>query len=394
MEREQAMLKRVENFRGKMEAAGINLAIICRSVNVFHFTDFNPINFSMPSYVVIPAKGDACLLLNAIRGPRSNELSAMRNIKLFGKWSDNPSIAANEFDALKVIADSYQLGELHVGCDLGGLSYAKYKKITAALGIDEITDISEVIEREKLVKDELALERVKVSAKITNIGMNKMLECLRAGATEIDAVIETKYTMLKEYSAKYSDYIISGFGSPDASIQEFFNVYCASGIRTSYGAEHPRKVVPQKGDLVLPVVTTKISGYSVENERTLYVGELDDYRMSIFKTVVEARGEVFKVIKPGIPFSVLYNAAADVFRKNGFGDFVPGRIGHGIGLTIHEFLSVNAACDILLEPGMVFTVEPGLMSAKFGGVRPSDTVLVTENGYENLTDTENGILKI
>ncbi len=132
MSREGYVQARIESFRKKMDEEGINFAIIVRPVNVFHFSDFNPINFSMQSFVLIPRSGDPCLLLNAIRGPRSNELSGLRTIKLYGKWSDNPSVAKDPFEAIKIIASSYGLGSLRVGCELGALSYVNYQKISAA----------------------------------------------------------------------------------------------------------------------------------------------------------------------------------------------------------------------------------------------------------------------
>lgn len=394
MNRQEIIQARIEKFRSKMVEKGINLAVVSRSVNVFYFTDFNPLNFSMASYVLIPAKGEACLLLNAIRGPRSNELSALRNIKLYGKWSDNPSVAKDAFEAIKIIGRSYGLGELRVGSDLGSLTYASYNKICNALEVKEMTDIGGLIDDEKTIKDEMAIERMRKAAVIGNAGMDKMIAELRNGATEAAAVMEAKYAMQKIWLERFSEYDVTGFGSPEASIQDMLTATCSSGVRTSYGAESARNIVPAKGDLVLPIIIAKLGGYSIENERSLYVDHLDDYRMRVFETVIEARENVFKAIRPGTTFSALYNEAKSVFVKNGFGEFVPGRIGHGIGMTGHEHPSVAAEYEVVLQPGMVFTVEPGLMSAKFGGVRPSDTVLVTESGYELLTDTENGILKM
>lgn len=99
-------------------------------------------------------------------------------------------------------------------------------------------------------------------------------------------------------------------------------------------------------------------------------------------------------LKPGTPFEDLYAGAVEIFGAYGFGSILPGRIGHGIGLSAHEFPSVAQRNRMPLAPGMVFTVEPGLMDKKWGGVRHSDTVLVTEDGYESLTKFPNGRLTI
>ncbi len=394
MNRVDTLNGRMESFRGKMDTAGINLAIIVRPVDIYHFSDFNPINYSMQSFVLIPRFGEPCLLLNAVRGPRSDELSGMRNIKLYGKWSDNPSVAKSPIDAIKIIAESYKLGKLRIGSELSSLIHTNYLKIADALCVEEITDITEVMDLEKLVKDDMAIERLTNCADVCNHGMNIMIECLRGGSTEAVATIEANYAMKKKWISEYPQYDITGFGSTEASIQDALMTTCSSGIRTAYGAESARDYKPISGDLVLPIIIGKMGGYSVENERSLYVDQLDDYRMKVFEIVMEARNSVFNMIRPDVTFSDLYHSAASIFEKQGFGDFMPARIGHGMGLTNHEYPSVEAGNMRKLEPGMVFTVEPGLMSSKFGGVRPSDTVLITKDGFKNLTNTENGILRI
>jgi Xaa-Pro aminopeptidase len=75
------------------------------------------------------------------------------------------------------------------------------------------------------------------------------------------------------------------------------------------------------------------------------------------------------------------------YEDAGFGNILPGRCGHGMGLSSHEFPSVTKGNKASLQPGMVLTVEPGLMSAELGATRNSDTVLITENGFEFLTNS-------
>ena len=93
------------------------------------------------------------------------------------------------------------------------------------------------------------------------------------------------------------------------------------------------------------------------------------------------------MIRPGAVFEDLYLAAMEVYQDAGFGDILPGRCGHGMGLSSHEFPSVTKGSKLVLAPGMIFTVEPGLMSVQLGAVRHSDTVLVTDAGFEFLTNS-------
>lgn len=390
----ECVSQRIEQFRKRMQKEEINLAIITKPVDIYHFSLFNPVVQSMMSFMLIPLEGEPCLLVHALRGGHAKMDSPIKKIRMYAKWGDAVSVAMDPFEALKIVVEEYGIKNLHVGSELGFLSMSNYLKMKDALGVEKIADITDAISFEKLIKDELAIERLKKAADLSNIGMNSLVYSLKNGATEIEACNEATKCVLDAWNQKYPEFEMCGFGTSEEQITMSLCITCSSGSRISFGADAPRKHVPENGELTLPISIATIGGYSVENERSMYAGELDDYKMSIFETVIEAREEVFKQIIPGNTFAQLYDAAAQVFEKRGFGQFLPGRIGHGMGLSLHEWPSVAKGSDEKLQPGMVFTVEPGLMSATFGGVRPSDTVLVTEDGYINLTNTENGIMKI
>ena len=390
----QCVESRIQKFQKRLADRGVDIAVITKPVDVYHFSLFNPVVQSMPSYMIIPQKGEAKLLLHALRGPHAQKESPMKNIVCYAKWGNNPSIADNAFKALGILVREYGIPHPVIGAELSALTFSDYHKVAAALETNELTDVTDLVNAEKLIKDTLAIERLKIAADLANTGMNIMVSELRNGASEIEASNASIAKVLDEWKRKYPQYELCGFGTSEEQVTLSLPIGCSSCDRIAFGADAPRDYVPQRGDLVLPIVITTVGGYSVENERSLYVGELDRYKTSIFETVIEAHEKALAQVRPGAPMANVFNAAAKVFIDNGFGEFLPGRCGHGMGLSLHEWPSVDNKSDLILEPGMVFTVEPGLMNVTFGGVRPSDTVLVTETGYENLTDTENGFMKI
>jgi len=297
-------------------------------------------------------------------------------------------------EALKIVIDSYKLTKPVIGAETGALSYNDYGKICAKLGVDRLEDVTELISWEKLVKDELAIDRLIKAADLANEGMNAMIAALKDRASEIEAANASVAKVLDVWKNRYPEYELCGFGTSEEQVVMGLPIGVSSCDRIAFGADAPRAYVPQKGDLVLPIVITTLGGYSIENERSLYVEELDDYKTKIFETVLEAHEKAMAAVKPGITFAQIFDVAANVFIDRGFEQFMPGRIGHGMGLALHEWPSVAKGSDMKVEAGMVFTIEPGIMNVAFGGVRPSDTVLVTEDGYRNLTNTVNGMLKI
>ncbi len=390
----ECVKSRIQKFQNKLAENGIDIAIITKPVDVYHFSLFNPVVQSMQSFMIIPQNGEARLLLHALRGPHAQKESPIKNIVCYAKWGNTPSIAADPYDALKIVTSEYGISKPVFGAELGALTFADYNKMKSKLETEELVDITAMVSAEKLIKDELAVTRLKIAADLANAGMDVMIHELRKGKSEIEASNASIAKVLDEWRLKYYEYELCGFGTSEEQVTLSLPIGCSSCDRIAFGADAPRNYVPQKGDLVLPIVITTIGGYSVENERSLYVGELDSYKTSIFETVIEAHEKALAQVKPGVPMANVFNAAAKVFTDNGFGEFMPGRCGHGMGLSLHEWPSVDNTSGLILQPGMVFTVEPGLMNVQFGGVRPSDTVLVTEDGYINLTDTENGFMKI
>jgi Xaa-Pro dipeptidase len=99
----------------------------------------------------------------------------------------------------------------------------------------------------------------------------------------------------------------------------------------------------------------------------------------------EARKRAFALVRPGAPCAEIDAAANGFLRDEGYGDRLLHRTGHGFGLSTHEGPWVAAGSEEVLEPGMLISVEPGIYLPGTGGVRHSDTVLVTGDGYESLT---------
>lgn len=390
----ECVKSRIEKFQARLGEQKIDVAIITKPVDVYHFSLFNPVVQSMKSFMIIPRKGEARLLLHALRGPHAQKESPIQAITCYAKWGNTPSIADDPFDALEIVVKEYGISHPVIGAELGALTHSDYMAVKAKLGVEELADVTSLVSAGKLVKDALAIERLRMAADLANSGMDVMVHMLRNGASEIEASNASIAKVLDDWRVKYPEYELCGFGTSEEQVTLSLPIGCSSCDRIAFGADAPRDYVPSRGDLVLPIVITTVGGYSVENERSLYVGELDSYKTRIFETVIEAHEKALAQVKPGAPMANVFNAAAKVFIDNGFEEFLPGRCGHGMGLSLHEWPSVDNKSGLILEPGMVFTVEPGLMNVAFGGVRPSDTVLVTENGYENLTDTENGFMKI
>ena len=106
----------------------------------------------------------------------------------------------------------------------------------------------------------------------------------------------------------------------------------------------------------------------------------------IYDTVLAANEAGIKAGGPGVPMGAVDKAARDVIKAAGYGQYFIHRTGHGLGLNGHEIIpQIAEGVTDVLEPGMAFTVEPGIYVPGLGGVRVEDDVVVTENGVDVLT---------
>lgn len=135
------------------------------------------------------------------------------------------------------------------------------------------------------------------------------------------------------------------------------------------------------------------SGYFADMTRTYLKGMPSTEQQKMFEAVAEAQQAGFDLIRPGVTGAVVHEACEQVFEARGFvteGDRgFTHSTGHGLGLEVHEAPSLSGRETRKLQPGHVVTVEPGLYYKELGGVRIEDVVVVTEDGYENLTDYRN-----
>lgn len=152
-----------------------------------------------------------------------------------------------------------------------------------------------------------------------------------------------------------------------------------------------------RGDLVVLDFGGVLDGYCVDLTRMAAAGPVSVAAKSLFDAVFAAHAAAVQVVRPGIQTSEVDRAARTVLESRGLGDAFSHSTGHGLGLEVHEAPRVARAdpeSPDVLEPGMVFTIEPGAYVESIGGVRVEDDVLVTAGGCEVLTTASRDLLLV
>jgi Xaa-Pro aminopeptidase len=141
-----------------------------------------------------------------------------------------------------------------------------------------------------------------------------------------------------------------------------------------------------RGDVLVSETGAPVWGYQAELERALVIGPPSDRVRRLFDHMLASRRVAFDAIRPGATCADVDAAVLRYFEEN---DLLPNwrqHTGHGTGLRNHEAPFLDVGDHTPLEAGMVFTIEPGLYDPEVGGFRHSDTVVVTEDGFELLTE--------
>jgi Xaa-Pro aminopeptidase len=139
-----------------------------------------------------------------------------------------------------------------------------------------------------------------------------------------------------------------------------------------------------RGDVLVTGATANVDGYFSELERTMFVGEASEEDEHYFELMCEAQETAFEAMGPGVDLSYVDSEVYSYFEEQGIAELARHHVGHNIGLGAHEPPYIDRGSEGVMEPGHVYTIEPGIYTDD-AGYRHSDTVAITEDGLDFLT---------
>ncbi len=222
----------------------------------------------------------------------------------------------------------------------------------------------------RMRKDAEELDLLRRAASIAADSLAYTIALVKDGAREIDLALELEFAMRKRGAERLA-----------------FDTIIASGVRSAlpHGRASEKRVAA--GEFITIDYGARYNGYHSDETWTGVVGEPSAEQRRIFGLVKEAQAAGIAAVRAGVKASEVDAAARRIIDAAGYGRNFGHGTGHGIGLAVHEAPGVNTAGTVILEPGMVITVEPGIYLPGWGGVRLEDMVVVTETGAETLTRT-------
>jgi Xaa-Pro aminopeptidase len=281
-----------------------------------------------------------------------------------------------------------------VGFESAHLTVKRFDGLTAALRDTPSRRAGALIPAERLVeaarvrKDDAELEALRRGGALISTVAREVLGGIRAGQREWEVAADIDDRIRR-----------GGFERPA------FDTIVASGPNAALPHARPGDRRLQAGDLVVLDFGGVHDGYCVDITRTVSVGTPGAEARRVYDAVAAAQVAAAQAVRPSAAVTDVDEAARAVLEGLGFGQAFSHATGHGLGLEIHEEPRVGprrtdipgvppGGRDDRLEPGVVFTIEPGAYLPGFGGVRIEDDVVVTETGVEWLTDVPRELLVV
>lgn len=248
------------------------------------------------------------------------------------------------------------------------LSWQRVREVEGIFPLVELIEVDEAILNERIIKSEDELKILRAAAKLADFGVKTGVAALEEGVTEMEVLAKIEYELKKKgvREMSFSTMVLFGEKAGDP-----------------HGNPGDRKL--KKGDAVLFDLGVVWEGYCSDITRTVFFDHVKDEDQAVYETVLKAQEASLFASKPGNRIALLDKTARETISNNGYGDYFPHRIGHGLGIEVHEFPSMNDQNESLLQPGMTFTIEPGIYIPNQLGVRIEDDVVITETGFETLT---------
>jgi Xaa-Pro dipeptidase len=158
------------------------------------------------------------------------------------------------------------------------------------------------------------------------------------------------------------------------------------GLRSSWAHAIAHNIRFQPGDLLVSETGAPVGGYNAELERAMVIGPPSDDVRRLFDHMLGARPAAFDALRPGVTCADVDGAVMGYFEQHDLLPYWRQHTGHAVGLRNHEAPFLDVGDETRIEQGMVFTIEPGVYDSRIGGLRHSDTVAVTAEGFDLLTE--------
>jgi len=359
-------------------AAGATGYALFDPTYVNYFTGFWFLSNERPIVYLQSSAGDDAILVPEFEVDRTRAEASFERIEAYPEY---PGVEHPMRALARVAADLGLRGTIAADHDgyPGILGYQGPPLSEAAAA--SVVPLADRIEAMLVRKSPAEIELVRESGRWCAYAHRLLQQHTRAGVTEAEASLRSQQEATLAMLADGGSRGLLGSGD---GVKAGYRGQIGRPSSWAHAVAHNIEFAP--GDVLVSETGAPVWGYKAELERALVIGPPTDRMRWLFDHMLASRDAAFAAIRPGATCADVDGAVLRYFEEHELLPYWRQHTGHGTGLRDHEAPFLDVGDHTPLEPGMIFTIEPGLYDGDVGGFRHSDTVVVTDEGYELLTD--------
>ena len=349
---QEVYLSRIQEVQSALRELGFGAQLVGSMANLCYLTGVLPMALERLTLLILPAQGEPHLIVPRLSLP---EFFPLEGLIPFLVWEDGQ-------DPLEIVHSELKRfpGNLILALDRG-VQGRVVLELARALSPHLIQVSEEALSLLRQRKDPEEVELLKKAGEIADRALAQAVEALKPGMSELEVASIIVNSIMKEGAE----------ADPPLPI-------VASGPNCAIPHHHtgPRKI--ERGDSVVIDFGCLYRNYHSDMTRTIFVGDPDPEFLKVYEVVKEAQARALKAVRPEIPLGKLDEISREHITQAGYGPYFTHRLGHGLGLEIHEEPYLYSGNPAPAAPGMCFSVEPGIYLPGRFGVRIEDCVVVQE----------------
>ncbi len=353
-------MSKLQELQNYLRENSLDAAFITTPDNVFYFSGFESDPHERLLGVMVFKEATPFLICPKMEMP--DAVAAGWKYEVVGHEDTQ-----NAWDVVAKTVATRNIDFTSLAIEKSHLTVERYEAIQERYPELKFAGIDELVNSLRICKGEEELVKLRKAAELADYAIQVGCDAIAEGKTEMEILNEIESAIkAKGYAMSFDTMVLAG-----------------EKAASPHGTPGDRKV--QKGDLILFDLGVIYDGYCSDITRTVAFGQPGEEQMAIYNAVRKANEDAIASVKPGVRAMDLDKVARDVIAEAGYGEYFTHRLGHGLGISVHEFPSINGSNEIILNPGTVFTIEPGIYKTNVAGVRIEDDVVVTNDGVEVLT---------
>ncbi len=364
---------RIEALQRLQAANGVVCVALMPGANLLYFTGLPAHLSERPSVAFVPASGQLTVLLPELEAPAAR-WHLPGQVRLFTYRDEE-----GHEDAFHQVAGELALEGQLIGVEYLTMRLLEARRIEQAAPGCRLLAVEPWMPQLRMSKDDVELDCMRQAVGIAERAIQRLLDAdaISIGRSELEIAADLR-TALQQEGAQ----------------GEAFSPIVVAGPNSASPHASPSNRPLESGDLVVIDWGAVYEGYRSDITRTFVVGSPTPEVERMHDSVLSANQAGRLAARPQMPAQEVDRAARRAITQSGYGQYFIHRTGHGLGLETHEPPYIVEGNQELLQPGMTFTVEPGIYVPGVGGVRIEDDIVVTNDGSETLTTLPRDLIRV